>query len=111
MGTMGHMAQTPEPPDAGKDPETIDGELVEDSTAPAVSPQPPVLPATDYNDTGVPTFDYVRDRIENRVATSIGSQELAGATPEGKAVEDQFEARERAGRDKLEEIRRQMRGE
>lgn len=59
----------------------------------------------------MPTFDYVRDHIEIRVATSIGSQELAGAIPEGKAAEDQFAARERAGRDKLEEIRRQMRGE
>ena len=68
-------------------------------------------PPGDYSESGVPTFDYVRDRIENRAATSIGSQELAGETPEGKAVADQFEARERAGRDKLEEIRRQMRGE
>jgi phage shock protein A len=96
------MAETPDP---------IDGELVEDSTALEVSTPPPVTPAFDYTDAGVPTFDFVRDRIENRVATSVGSQELAGETPEGKAVEDQFEARERAGRDKLEEIRRQMRGE
>jgi phage shock protein A len=89
-------------------PEPIDAELVEDGTAPQQAAPPP---AFDYTDAGVPTFDYVRDRIESRTATSIGSEELAGATPEGKAVEDQFEARERAGRDKLEEIRRQMRGE
>ncbi len=90
----------------------IDGEIVEDGTALAASPQPPpVAPTFDYSDAGVPTFDYVRDRIENRVATSIGSTELAGESPQGKAVEDQFAERERAGRDKLEEIRRQMRGE
>ncbi|HEY7592501.1 MAG TPA: hypothetical protein VH969_05045 [Actinophytocola sp.] len=89
--------------------EPIDGEIVEDGTA--LDKPLPQVPPSDYNQAGVPTFDYVRDRIENRVATSIGSQELAGETPEGKAVEDQFEARERAGRDKLEEIRRQMRGE
>jgi phage shock protein A len=87
----------------------IDAELVDDATAP-VSP-PVVDSAIDYDQAGVPTFDYVRDRIEQRTATSIGAQELADATPEGHAVEDQYEARERAGRDKLEEIRRQMRGE
>jgi len=94
------MAQTDEP---------IDGEIVEDSTA--LDRPLPQAPPGDYDQAGVPSFDYVRDRIENRVATSVGSQELADATPEGKAVEDQFEARQQAGRDKLEEIRRQMRGE
>jgi phage shock protein A len=93
---------------AGTD-EPIDGEIVEDSTA--LDKPLPQAPPGDYDQAGVPSFDYIRDRIENRVATSTGSQELTGATPEGKAVEDQFEARERAGRDKLEEIRRQMRGE
>jgi phage shock protein A len=58
----------------------------------------------------VPNFDYVRDKIENRAATSIGSAELADATPEAKSVDDQFEARKKAGLDKLEEIRRSMRG-
>lgn len=97
---MGGMAATDEP---------IDGEIVEDGKE--LDEPLPQAPPGDYSESGVPTFDYVRDRIDNRVATSIGSQELAGETPEGKAVADQFEARERAGRDKLEEIRRQMRGE
>jgi phage shock protein A len=88
----------------------VDAELVEDSGSDAPA-QPTTVPEVDYTEAGVPTFDYVRDRIENKITTSIGAQELAGETPEGKAVEDQFEARERAGRDKLEEIRRQMRGE
>ena len=94
------MADTDEP---------IDGEIVEDSTA--LDKPLPQVPPGDYTEAGVPSFDYVRDRIENRVATSIGTQELTGGTPEGKAVEDQFEARQKAGLDKLEEIRRQMRGE
>ena len=73
---------------------------------PSALPSEP--PALDYTEAGVPTFDYVRDRIENRVHTGIGAAELADATPEGKAVEDQFEARKKAGLDKLEEIRRSM---
>lgn len=52
----------------------------------------------------------MRDRIETRVNTGIGAAELTDATPEAKTVEDQFEARKKAGRDKLEEIRRSMRG-
>ena len=87
--------------------EPIDAEIVEESKA--LDTPPPVVPPGDYSEAGVPSFDYVRDRIENRVATGIGATELADATPEGKAVEDQFEARQKAGLDKLEEIRRSMR--
>lgn len=89
------------------DQEPIDAEIVEESKT--LDTPPPVVPPGDYNEAGVPSFDYVRDRIENRVATGIGATELADATPEGKAVEDQFEARKKAGLDKLEEIRRSMR--
>jgi phage shock protein A len=88
--------------------EPLDAEIVDEPTA--VDAAPPVVPERDYTERGVPTFDYVRDRIENRVGTSVGAGELADATPEGKAVEDQFEARKKAGLDKLEEIRRSMRG-
>ena len=88
------------------DQDPIDAEIVEDSKA--VDSPLPVVPPGDYTEAGVPTFDYVRDRIENRVGTGIGEAELADATPEGKAVEDQFEARKKAGLSKLEEIRRSM---
>ena len=91
-----------------KDEPVLDAEIVEESKDLTAAP-PPVAPTGDYTEGGVPTFDFVRDRIENRAATSIGSQELADATPEGKAVEDQFEARKKAGLSKLEEIRRSMR--
>lgn len=77
----------------------LDAEIVED---PAPAPQ------GDYTEGGVPNFDYVRDQIENRYATSAGASELAGETPEGRSVEEQHAAREQAGRDRLEEIRRAM---
>jgi phage shock protein A len=90
------------------DEPVIDAEIVEEKKDLTVAP-PPVVPDGDYTEAGVPTFDFVRDRIENRVATGIGATELADATPESKAVEDQFEARKKAGLSKLEEIRRSMR--
>lgn len=92
-----------------KEEPVVDAEIVEENKDLTVAP-PPVVPAGDYDEAGVPTFDYVRDRIETRVNTSVGAAELTDATPEAKTVEDQFEARKKAGRDKLEEIRRSMRG-
>ncbi|MFI9007925.1 hypothetical protein ACIGNX_11910 [Actinosynnema sp. NPDC053489] len=83
----------------------IDAEVVEHETA------PPVVPAADYTEDGVPTFEHVRDRIEGRFATSVGAGELADATSEAREVEERFEARRQAGLDKLEEIRRSMRGD
>lgn len=97
-----------EPSDEPPEQPVIEGEVVGEVVA---DPAPVQVPEGDYSQAGVPTFDYVRDRIENRVGTSIGSTELANATPEGASVEKQFEEREKAGRDKLEEIRRAMRGE
>jgi phage shock protein A len=66
-----------------------------------------VIPV-DYTDSGVPTFDYVRDRIENRVATAEGAKELAG---EPASIDEQLAERDRAAREKLAQIRRSMRGE
>lgn len=62
----------------------------------------------DYTDDGVPTFDFVRDKIENRYTTSEAATELAG---DPQHTEQQLEQREQAGRDRLEEIRRSLRGE
>jgi hypothetical protein len=90
----------------------IEGEVVEEGSAVALpGPTVPEAPAMDYTDSGVPTFDYVRDQIESRIATSVGAAELAGDTAPAKSVEDEFAAREQAGRDRLEEIRRAMRKE
>ncbi|NKQ52673.1 hypothetical protein HFP15_07240 [Amycolatopsis sp. K13G38] len=66
-------------------------------------------PEGDYNDTGVPSFDYVRDRIEGRYATALGSTELAGETPEAAALEKKLAERDKAAKSRLEEIRRSLR--
>ena len=69
--------------------------------------QPDVDPG--YSSSGVPTFESVRDKIEDRYETSIGSAELDADTPEGRDVEDQYEARQRAAADRLAQIRESMR--
>lgn len=89
-----------------REPEVVDAEIVDTPDGPA-----PEVPASDYNEAGVPSFDYVRDRIEGRFATSAGSTELAGETPEGRSIDEQMAERDRAGKEKLEQIRRAMRGE
>ena len=66
-------------------------------------------PEGDYTESGVPGFDFVRDRIENRFATALGSTELAGETPEAAALDEQIAERDKAARGKLDEIRRSLR--
>ncbi|GCA96418.1 MULTISPECIES: hypothetical protein [Mycobacteriaceae] len=87
--------------------EPIDAEIVPLDPAPAPVPvSPPVDPG--YTPDGVPTFESVRDKIENRYGTAIGSAELAAETPEGRSVEEQYEARQKAAAERLEQIRRSM---
>lgn len=74
-----------------------------------VGPDFPDVPEGDYTDAGVPTFDYVRDRIEQRAGTAIGATELAESTPEAAALDEKLEETKQAGRERLEEIRRSMR--
>ncbi|BBY97604.1 hypothetical protein [Mycolicibacterium fallax] len=67
------------------------------------------LPAdAGYDARGVPTFEMVREKIETRFGTSVGATELASETPEGRRVEEQFDARQQAATEKLEQIRRSM---
>ncbi|BBX16618.1 hypothetical protein CRI77_24125 [Mycolicibacterium duvalii] len=77
------------------------------------TPEPePVAPEeTGYTSDGVPTFDSVREKIETRYGTAIGSAELASETPEGRAVEEQYDARQRAAAERLAEIRKSMTGD
>lgn len=82
--------------------EIIDAEIVH------AGPAPGTLPDPDYTDTGVPTFDFVRDKIENRIATAIGSQELAEASAEGQSVDEMMRKRDEAAKKRLEEIRKSM---
>jgi len=72
----------------------------------------PVSPAeTSYTADGVPTFDYAREKIETRYGTAIGAGELAAETPEGRSVEEQYEARQKAAAERLAQIRESMHGD
>lgn len=72
----------------------------------------PVSPAeTGYTPDGVPTFDYAREKIETRYGTAIGAGELAAETPEGRSVEEQYEARQKAAAERLAQIRESMHGD
>ena len=86
----------------GRSDEIIDAEIV------PTGPVPGAVPDPDYSDSGVPTFDFVRDKIENRISTAIGSEELAHASPEGQQVDEMMRKRDEAARKKLEEIRKSM---
>ncbi|MEW2504765.1 hypothetical protein ACQPXB_28810 [Amycolatopsis sp. CA-161197] len=90
------------------DQEPLDAEIVE---APASAGAPAAdLPEPDYSEGGVPSFDFVRDRIENRYNTSVGAQELAGiGGPETiESLDKKIADRDKAAKDKLAEIRRSM---
>ena len=63
---------------------------------------------TGYTPGGVPTFESVREKIETRYGTAIGATELAAETPEGRSVEEQYEERQRAAAERLEQIRKSM---
>lgn len=76
------------------------------SAAPAAPPAEPV--DTGYTPSGVPTFDSVREKIETRYGTSIGAAELDAESPEGRTVEEQYDARQRAAAERLAEIRKSM---
>lgn len=86
--------------------EPIDAEVV--PLDPDPSPAPAPAPETGYTPGGVPTFESVREKIETRYGTAIGSAELAADTPEGRSVEEQYEARQKAAAERVEQIRRSM---
>ncbi|GAB90451.1 hypothetical protein [Gordonia rhizosphera] len=102
-------SDTPQNPN----PDVVEGEVVADpAQTPQTAPTPtgyiPPVPDPNYTEQGVPTFDFVRDKIENRVATAIGSEELAHATPEGQQVDEMMRKRDEAAKKKLDEIRKSM---
>ncbi|MDT5209950.1 MAG: hypothetical protein QOF67_2365 [Mycobacterium sp.] len=81
----------------------------EATPAPPRSEPPPAVPVdTGYTPSGVPTFDSVREKIETRYGTAIGSGELDAESQEGRTVEEQYEARQRAAAERLDEIRKSM---
>jgi len=84
-----------------------------EATAKALEPRPAPPPAASadsgYTPDGIPTFESVREKIETRYGTAIGATELAAETPEGRSVEEQYEERQRAAAERLEQIRESMR--
>ncbi|WHU49173.1 PspA domain-containing protein [Gordonia sp. L191] len=109
MTESGESASSPNGP-GGPDDEIIDAEVVVPPTTPGQFGGTPSIPDPDYTESGVPTFDFVRDKIENRIATAIGSQELAEGTPEGRQVDEMMRKRDEAAKKRLEEIRKSMGG-
>lgn len=97
----GSSRQPPEPPPE-RSPEPTDAQIV-----PPATPQPPT---PDYDERGVPSLDYMRDKIEGRFTTSLGSTELAESTPEARSLEQQQAEREKAAKAKLDQIRRTLEG-
>lgn len=103
------------PDEPAQEPE----EIVDPILDPIVEPDPivdvtpapaPVEPVdTGYTAGGVPTFDSVREKIETRYGTAIGAAELDSETPEGRSVEEQYEARQKAAAERLAQIRESMR--
>ena len=96
-------------PTADEDP-TVEAE---EGTSEALEPPPPAPPPAEAADTGYtpdgsPTFESVREKIETRYGTAIGATELAAETPEGRSVEEQYEERQRAAAERLEQIRKSM---
>lgn len=93
--------------------EPIDAEIVPETPMLPVHESPPDMPpppgfTPDYSASGVPSFDYVRDKIEGRFTTSIGSAELAAETPQGRSIEEQEAERAKKAAEKLAEIRKSM---
>jgi hypothetical protein len=103
----------PDEPDTEQVPVDSEPAEPEEATAEALEPTPPAPPPaaaadTGYTPGGVPTFESVREKIETRYGTAIGATELAAETPEGRSVEDQYEERQRAAAERLEQIRKSM---
>jgi phage shock protein A len=89
------------------DPEIVDPVVEPHAPEPVTAPAEPV--ETGYTAGGVPTFDSVREKIETRYGTAIGAAELDAETPEGRTVEEQYDARQRAAAERLAQIRESMR--
>lgn len=92
---------------------------IEPATETTPAPVPPVRSAVavpipvapedpGYTPGGVPTFDSVREKIETRYGTALGAAELDAETPEGRSIEEQYEARQRAAAERLAQIRASM---
>jgi phage shock protein A len=95
-----------EPPAEATPSEVKPTEATPAAATPTPAPAEPV--DTGYTPSGVPTFESVREKIETRYGTAIGAAELDAESPEGRTIEEQYDARQRAAADRLAEIRKSM---
>lgn len=92
----------------------MNDDSTEQPRVPAPLPPVPTPPdpgqdvGADYTEGGVPTFEHVRDRIEGRFATAVGATELAG---DPASIDEEIADRDRAARDRLDQIRRSLHDE
>jgi len=68
----------------------------------------PDVPAPDYDENGVPSLDFVRDKIEGRYATALGATELAEETEPARDQAEQQAERDKKAADRLAEIRKSL---
>lgn len=107
------------PPALDDDEDVFDAEIVEN---PIIESDGSGSIASDYSDSGVPRLEYLRNRIESRFTTAVGSTEIATDAAIGQAAlqaaarqqavideGQQREFREAAAAEKLAEIRRSLR--
>lgn len=110
-GNVGFVTKDPDQPDQPEEaaePAAIEGEIVPQAPATGSASAPVEVPDTGYTAAGVPTFDAVREKIETRYGTALGAAELAAETPEGRSVEEQYEKRQQAAAERLQQIRESM---
>ncbi|WP_415976880.1 hypothetical protein [Rhodococcus sp. 077-4] len=101
----------PGAPLGGSVPGIIDAELVEDMPAGTGYRGGSVsAPSGDFTDSGVPTWDGVREKVEQRSGTAVGAEELDRDSTAGRDLDEQWNERQEAGRRKLDEIRKSMGG-
>ncbi|MBS9371875.1 PspA/IM30 family protein [Rhodococcus sp. B50] len=93
------------------DAEIVDPGVVDTGVVDSGVRAPTIEEITGYTADGVPTFESVREKIEQRSATALGAEELAHATGVGRTLDEQYEDRKAAAADRLAEIRRSMRSE
>lgn len=90
------------------------GQVGGNSTVPAVPVPPTGMPEAagsgGYSASGVPTFESVRDKVEHRYGAAQGMGELDRQTPAGRSVDEQWQAREQAARERLDRIRKSLHG-
>lgn len=99
-------AETPAP--AASEPAASEAGASEAPPPATLTAAPIAVPASDYTDAGVPTFDAVREKIESIAGRAMGARELDAGTPAGRSLDEQWEDRQKAARSKLDEIRKSM---